>query len=532
MTDSVPGGLHAGFLRSAVRFADRPALEVRGETYAYSTLFDRASSLAATLAKLSVDGEPPLTAVFAYRSWTAFAGVLAVLLRGHGYVPLNPTFPPARTRLMLERSRCRAVIVDGESSALLDDVVAGAREPYLIVLPDHDDVGRIARSLPMHTVLGARDLERPEAYEPAPTDPDAVAYLLFTSGSTGLPKGVMVTHGNAVHLVETLAARYGITEEDRFSQTFDMTFDLSVFDMFVAWGRGACVCCPSAKSLIAPGKFINDAGLTVWFSVPSTAVLMKRLGMLKPERYPRLRWSLFCGEPLTVETARAWTAAASCSTLENLYGPTEVTVACTAYRWNPERSPAESELGLVPIGTPFPGMEALVVDRDLKEVAPGEEGELLMAGPQVTPGYWEDPERTQAAFLVPPGRNTVHYRTGDRVRRADGEGPLRYIGRMDDQIKVHGYRVELGEVEAVLREASGVDAIVAVGWPRTEEGAGGVVAFVGDTTVDVRELQVRAGRRLPDYMVPRQIHLIANLPLNQNGKFDRKALLRSLEDEQ
>lgn len=524
-------GLHEGFIASSDRFPERPALEVGGVTLSYRELRDRAAAVAATLAVATPDGGPPLTAVLGARSPSAFVGVLGALMRGHGYVPLNPSFPTDRSRAMLERAGCRAVVVDGASARLLDGVLPPDGPPLLLILPDNADVSELASAWPTHTVLGATELAPPCDWRPVPVDADALAYLLFTSGSTGVPKGVMVAHRNVTHFVDAMVDRYGIAENDRLSQMFDLTFDLSVFDMFVTWERGALLCCPSAKALIAPGRFVRDSRLTLWFSVPSTAVFMRRLGMLKPNSYPTLRWSLFCGEPLTAEVASAWASAAPGSTVENLYGPTEVTIACTRYRWDPERSPAECEMGLVPIGDCYPDMDALVVDESLNEVPPGRDGELLMRGPQVAPGYWEDAGRTAAAFLVPPGRTERHYRTGDRVRRPDGDGPLRYIGRVDNQIKVNGHRVELGEIEAAVREASGVDAVIAVGWPPMPSGVGGVEAFLGDTAVDPDAVCEAIGRRLPDYMVPRRLHLLPELPLNANGKFDRKALRARLEEE-
>jgi amino acid adenylation domain-containing protein len=520
--------LHAGFLASLERVPENAALEVDGSTLTYRELGDRAKSIAATLAAHATGEGPPLTGVFAYRSATAFAGVLGTLLHGHGYVPLNRTFPSDRSRVMLQRAGCTAVIVDQASSEQLDQVLEGS-EPLLIIAPDHDDVSELAARFPAHRVLGAGALEPPSAWEPVEVDPRAIAYLLFTSGSTGIPKGVMVCHENVAHFIDVMVERYGITDADRLSQTFDMTFDLSVFDMFVAWRRGACLCCVPERSLIKPGRFIQESRLTVWFSVPSTGIFMKRLGMLKPDRYPTLRWSLFCGEPLPVEVASAWAAAAPGSIVENLYGPTELTIACTLYRWDDERSPAESLHGLVPIGEPYPGMSVLVADGELREVAPGQDGELLLTGPQVTLGYWKDPEKTAAAFVVPPGRDGVHYRTGDLVRRPDGDGPLVYLGRIDNQIKINGHRVELGEVECVLREESGVDAAIALGWPRTEAGAAAISAFVSAEQIDAESVRERMARRLPGYMVPRAIHAMANLPLNANGKFDRKALMGMLE---
>lgn len=521
--------LHSGFLQSVERFADRPALEVSGQCLTYTQLFRRAAALAATLSALDSANDPPLTAVFAYRSETAFAGVLAALLRGHGYVPLNRAFPPDRTRTMLQRSGCKAMIVDAQSESQLAQVLEGVDHPLVIVLPDRDDVRALAAHWPNHRFVGATQLAASDQWRPLETSPNSIAYLLFTSGSTGVPKGVMVAHRNATSYVDFIANRFAITPEDRFSQTFDMTFDLSVADMFVAWERGACVCCPSEKTLINPGRFINDSRLTIWFSVPSTAVFMKRLGTLKPGLYPRLRASLFCGEALPAEVARTWSEATPHSIVENLYGPTELAIACMFYRWDPSRSPSEVENGIVPIGEPFPGMISLVADDTFHEVAPGGDGELLMTGPQMSLGYWHDPEKTAASFVKPPGRSEVYYRTGDRVRRPLDGKPMVYLGRVDNQIKVLGHRVELGEVEAALRELSGIDGVAAFGWPLVSGGASGIEAFMQTDSVEAEELLKKVSLRLPLYMVPRKIHCLPVFPLNPNGKIDRKALRKVLE---
>ncbi len=519
----------SGFLRSSELFPDRPAVEVAGSILTYRELRTRAASLAATLQRRTPPDGPPLTAVFAHRSPVAFIGVLGTLLRGHGYVPLNRTFPPERTRLMLERSGCRAVIVDSQSEEQLSKVLEGIHEGLTLILPERSETQALAQRWPKHRFLGANELEPPETWRMEPASPDSIAYLLFTSGSTGIPKAVMVAHRNVIHFVDVMVRRYAITAQDRFSQTFDMTFDLSAFDLFVAWERGACVCCLSQKTLINPGRFIQDSRLTIWFSVPSVGMFMKRLGVLKPNMYPTLRWSLFCGEPLPAEVAEAWVEAAPQSVLENLYGPTELTIACTLYRWDREKSPRECEFGLVPIGEPYPGMEAIVVDEAMSEVPPGEEGELLMTGPQLSLGYWQEAERTAAAFVVPPGKNKVHYRTGDRVRKPMADSPLVYLGRRDHQVKIQGHRVELGEVEAHLRKEANVEAAVALVWPTTPSGAGGIVAFLGDITVDAQTLREKLKAKLPGYAVPRQIHLLPELPLNPNGKIDRRALLKILE---
>jgi non-ribosomal peptide synthetase component F len=340
----------------------------------------------------------------------------------------------------------------------------------------------------------------------------------------------MVSHRNVKHFVEAVVQRYQITKRDRLSQTFDMTFDLSAFDMFVAWECGACVCCPSQRTLLNPGRFIEESLLSVWFSVPSVAVFMKRLGMLKRSQYPNLRWSLFCGEPLPADLAEAWSEAAPNSIVENLYGPTEVTIACTAYRWNPCSSPAEVQRGLVPIGEPLPGLDALIAREDLCEAGPLEEGELLISGPQVSLGYWRDQERTAAVFVMPPQKENIYYRTGDLVRRVDGYGPMVYLGRADHQIKVRGYRVELEEVEAHLRAEAGTEVAVAVGWPLTLSGADGIVAFLDQSNLGVTQLRQKLKAKLPPYAVPREIRFLSEIPVNENGKTDRKALIKLLQE--
>jgi amino acid adenylation domain-containing protein len=522
--------LHAGFLRSENAHPDRPALSVGGHTYSYAELGERARAVAATIAAHAPAG-PPLAAVFAYRTVTSFSAVLGTLLAGCGYVPLNRTVPSARNRLMLGRSRARTIVVDASSAAQLDAVLDGLEDHFLVLAPDMPDVAALRRTLPRHEILGAEDLEPAEAWTPSTVDPDAVAYVLFTSGSTGVPKGVTVAHRNVTGLIDDMVARYAVTPQDRISQTHELTFDVSVWDMFVCWEAGACLCCPTQKELISPARFIADEQITIWFSVPSTAVFMKRLGMLKPDAYPTLRCSLFAGEPLPVPVAQAWLAAAPASVVENLYGPTELTIVCMGYRWVSGSSEAEAEAGIVPIGEPLAASEPLVVDSALREVPPGETGELLVCGPQVTLGYWDDPERTARAFVVPPGRDRTHYRTGDRVRRPRPGAPMTYLGRLDHQIKVRGVRVELGEVEAAVREETGVDAVVAIGWPETDTGCDGVVAFVGAADVDVPAARARLRARLPPHMVPRRFELLDSLPLNASGKFDRRALREALAGE-
>jgi amino acid adenylation domain-containing protein len=495
--------LASRFLRSSERFPERPALDIGGVAVTYGELHHRALGLARTLLHQDSVGASKLTAVFGRRSVDTFAAILAVLLRGHGYVPLNPRYPAARNRDILARSGCEAVVVDPAFAEAAEAVIADLRRPPTLIRAD-------------------AVTETDEASLPRAVVPEDPAYLLFTSGSTGRPKGVLVTHANVHAFLEAIDARYDLQETDRFSQLFDLTFDLSVFDLFAAWGAGACLCCPADKQLLEPSSFVRDQELTVWFSVPSVAMLMHRLGALKPAAFPTLRLSLFCGEAFPADVANAWAAAAPHSVVENLYGPTEATIACTVQRWEPTTPTGAN--GVVPIGSALGETGVCIVDAALQEVQPGQPGQLVLAGPQVVHGYLDDYDATAAAFVAIAGFGRG-YLSGDRVVQTD-DG-LQYLGRMDSQIKIRGHRVELGEVEAALRQAARADA-VAVGWPRTASGAAGIVAFVADPALDAVALRRALADRLPDYMIPRELRLVPVLPLNANGKHDRQALLASL----
>jgi amino acid adenylation domain-containing protein len=380
-------------------------------------------------------------------------------------------------------------------------------------------------------VIGAAELsELAPLTELPPVLGDDIAYLLFTSGTTGEPKGVGVTHANALHYLDVMQARYGLTPDDRCSQTFDQTFDLAVHDLFMTWNAGACLYAMQPIELLAPTRFIAKHELTCWFSVPSAPALALKKNLLKPGSMPSLRLSLFCGEPLPATTAVAWQAGAVNSVVENIYGPTELTIACFAYRWDPETSPAESVNGVVAIGRPLPGLGALVVDDALRPVAAGEVGELLVCGPQTTPGYWRDQKKTAERFVevaVSDTRRKRFYRTGDRVVE-QSTGNYAYIGRVDHQIKVLGFRVELAEVEAALLAQPGVTQAVAIGWPVEDGRALGIVGFVGGDVTAPDTMRQGLATTLPDYMVPSRVLVVDEFPLNANGKVDRKQLAEQL----
>ncbi len=523
-------GLHAGFFRSAAAHPDRHALEVGTEVLTYGELKRRVCQTAGVLAR-HAQGRRLHVGVLTHRSITTYTAILGTLAAGGMVVPLNAAFPPERTRQMIDIGAVDALVVEAAGERVLSTLLAEVQRPLLIVVAP-DSLPVLTARWPNHRFVCADSED--SAYTPVEASPDTYAYLFFTSGSTGVPKGVGVLHRNAARFVEMSMERYrelGLDCNDRFSQFYDITFDSSMFDLFVGWAFGACLCCPTVGEWINPNKFIQARALTVIDIVPSTGHAMNRGSGWRPGRFPLLRLCRFGGEALPATLAATLAAAAPNAAVDNVYGPTECTVDAAYYRWHALTSLAEATHGIVPIGLAGPGVGLRVVDADLAEVPMGQDGELLISGPQVTPGYWQSPQRTAQSFVRLPGSDVVHYRTGDLVRRVGAGEPMPYLGRIDHQIKISGVRVELGEVEQALRRASGTDTVVAVGWPVTPSGASGIVGFVAGTAMDGDSIRRQLKDALPSVMVPRQVRVLDDLPLNVNGKVDRKALLERLNAE-
>ncbi|MFV2096414.1 amino acid adenylation domain-containing protein [Micromonospora sp. LOL_014] len=505
--------MYEWFAASARRHPTNLALRADGVDLTYGQLATAVAALAERLVRHDAAAPPRAIGLLGSRTAGTYIGYLAAMRLGVPVVPLNPEAPAARH----------------------ERIITMASVDLLLHTPsDHDQ----ARQLAGHSRIRSwqvdddpRDLPIRTADELATAGPglDDLAYVVFTSGSTGTPKGVPVRHRNVAPWLSYVVEYFDAGPDCRISQTSDLSWDLSVFNVFVAWGSGGAVVVPARTDLLAPARHINEDGITHWFSTPASINMARWLGDLVPGRMPSLRWSLFGGEPLTVDNAQAWREAAPNSAIANVYGPTETTVTCLTYRLpdDPADWPVVA-FGAVPLGPSYPTVECAVIN-DLGR--PDAEGELLVRGPQRFDGYL-DPADNDGRFVVWDGQafrpdtsanlTPAHwYRTGDRVRLEHGR--YAYLGRLDNQVKVNGYRIEPGEIEAVMRRCASVNDAVVVACT-ADDGTVELAGFYVSERPCRDALQTHLESHLPPYMIPRWLSWMSTLPLNLNGKVDRKRL--------
>lgn len=505
-------------LQIADEHADKPALWVRNQRFTYSDIFTEAKVLASSLLKTGAVQPGDRVAFLANRTKTAYVSIAAALLAGATYVPLNPRFPVDRNRRILNQSGATALIIDDRNSKKLAEILLNVEHKLCVFAPESQSSELAAFSaISRDKISAAGTLGCINSTASA----EDYAYILFTSGSTGVPKGVAITHGNLCAYVNNISQLVGgIGPGDRIIQLADLTFDISVHDIFCSWLNGAeLYSIPEGASLMST-RFVQDHRLTGWFSVPSTAGLLNQAGFLERNALPSLRFALFCGEALTGNVAEAWCIAAPNAQTFNLYGPTEATVAFTAFRYVGGQAAPPA---IVSLGHPFPDqMVGLFDPHTQQHVLPGETGEICLSGTQVSLGYWQAPELNAKAFFEANERRW--YRTGD-LGRYDEQLGFQFSGRVDHQVKIRGYRVELQEIETVVREATNRDVVAVIPWPADADGgARGCVAFVSALEVDEAGVRAACANLLPDYMIPSRVFCLPDMPLNSSGKVDYSRL--------
>ncbi|MFQ6398651.1 amino acid adenylation domain-containing protein [Nocardia sp. KC 131] len=482
---------------SAVTYPERPALVVDGRTTTYRALDTRSNQLARMLIDAGA-GPETVVALSLTRSAELLIGMWAAAKAGAAFLPVDPKYPADRIEHMLTDSGAVLGLTAAAHRAQLPD---GAR--WLVL----DDAEFTTRIQDMDEGAVAADELR------GPVHPDQPAWMIYTSGSTGTPKGVTVSHRGIADLIAAQQEQLGLDEHSRVLQVASPSFDASVFEAIMAFGSGGA-------SVVAPPDVFGGSPLAELIDaeqVTHVVITPSALATMDPDAVSSVRVLAVAGEAVGAEVVERWAPG---RTMVNLYGPTESTIWATS-------STALAVGAPVTIGLPIRGSAVLVLDDRLRPVPVGVAGELYLAGPTLARGYHGRPELTATRFVADPfgARGERMYRTGDLVRWTR-DRQLEYIGRTDFQVKVRGQRIELGEIDAVLGRADGVEFAVTLG-VRGPGGSTALAAYVvpaAGGALDLANLRAFAAETLPAYMVPSAFVVLDEIPINAVGKLDRRAL--------
>jgi D-alanine--poly(phosphoribitol) ligase subunit 1 len=478
--------------RWAQRCPDRPAHVSGGRSITYQELWERSDALSAHLAALAPGDRSPV-AVRGHKEPEMLVAFLGAVKAGRPYVPIDASIP---------EERAQRIIASAQAGTVLQAANLPICEPAAVVADPALWVG-----------------------------PDDLFYILYTSGSTGEPKGVQITRTCLESFVGWMRSEHPLAEAgETFLNQAPFSFDLSVMDLYLSLATGGTLFSLEKQTVESPKLLfpaLAGSGVTTWVSTPSFAVMCLAEKSFSSEMLPHMRRFLFCGETLPPDCAARLLERFPGAEVWNTYGPTEATVATTSVLVDPALLERHSQL---PVGFPKPDTRICVVDGEGSQVPEGERGEIVIAGPNVATGYLHNPEQTAKAFCLLDGQRA--YRTGDWGRFRDGM--LFFEGRMDFQVKLHGYRIELGDIEAHLQALPWVkDAVVL---PALKEGrAEWLGAFVvlgerpeGSDFAVTQTLRTALGAHLPAYMLPRKWFFLSAFPLTPNGKADRRKLAAQL----
>lgn len=522
--------------KQAEQRPDQTAIVYKQEKMTYGQLDDTSNRLARLLKEAGCKKGDRVCFLIP-KTPLAIATIIGILKADCVYVPLDTSSPAPRLEKIIDACSPRYIVAGGPVNSLLDELMAEQSRRAGTAIgwmgAGKHEGSNFKATFSYDDVMGFS----PETldFDSKSEDP---AHILFTSGSTGVPKGVVITHTNVIHFIDWAVKYFGTKHSDKISSHPPLHFDLSTYDIYGTLGSGAELHIVPTELNLLPHKlaeFIRNSELTQWFSVPSVLNFMAKADIVKQDDFPLLQRLLWCGEVFPTPPLIYWMKRLPHAKFTNLYGPTEATIA-SSYYTVPECP--DDERAQIPIGVACDGEELIVLDDELKPVPNGEIGDLYISGVGLSPGYWLDQEKTDSVFLKRPGSTSTNpddriYKTGDLAKVGE-DNLIYYLGRADSQIKSRGYRIELGEIETALNalhltEESAIVAINTGGF----EGVAICCAYVPLKDVDATPTKLRAemAKELPGYMLPARWLQFDRLPKNANGKIDRKALRERFQAE-
>jgi len=492
------------FLKAIQEFTDRNAFYISEKFYTYRRLEESISKISFQL----IDNKDDIVGLIANDDLETYASVFALWLLGKAYIPLNPTTPAERNQTIVDQADVKTILNSLGDLQLFENTTTVSTKSSNSQVPVELSYQEL-----LHKNKNINDQK--------------TAYILFTSGSTGVPKGVPITRGNLASFVEAYSGfGYKITEIDRCLQPFELTFDVSVASYLLPLISGACVYTVPRDVIkyMVIADILEEQEITVAHLASS---VIKYLRPYFEEIYlPKLKYCVLTAEAVLYDVTREWSERCPNAIIDDLYGPTEDTIYCTQYRFvrNGEN---KHRNGVLSIGKSLTSGKTIILDENRNECLPNVRGELCLAGKQLMPGYWRNPEKSAEVFFEHAGE--IFYRTGD-ICFADEDGDIMYCGRFDSQVKIQGYRIELGEIEyhckAFLKEINTITIPFSNMVNNTE-----IALFIetDEQNIVIDELKEYLYSKLPAYMIPTKYYFVPNFPLNSSDKIDRVKLKNYIE---
>ena len=506
------------------QFPDSIGLKVDDEKFSYKQIIKYSLQTAAVLKNLGAKKEA--IGLIGQRSASSYFAVLGIIFSGCHYVPINPKYNLDKQVKIIQDSKIRILVGSREDlelfNAALDIKSRESIEAWVIPYGklDFND----ERWFDETTLDNISMLDEPES-----EDVSHLTYIMYTSGSTGHPKGVLVSQDNLLAWLKNMTVLYCMDKGFRASQTYDLSFDLSVADIFFTFSNHGMLCVLNEKELLLPMDYIVRDNIEYWSSVPTLIAFMHKMGVLKPNIFPSIKKSIFCGEPMPRYLADAWKIAAPNSSIENLYGPTEATIWLTRYVYEEQDGTEKFINNNLPIGFPFQDHEVKLIDSKDNLVENFNRGEIVYRGPQITLGYLNDQSKTDLAFtkFKWDEQESIWYKSGD-IGCYNLNGSLECLGRKDNQIKLGGRRVEIAEVELSLRSFALLEDLVVVPMRDKDDRVIELVGFTMNklSVEDLRIIKLKSQSDLEAIFFPKRVFTIERFPITTSGKLDRKKLVQ------